>query len=95
MSLLLNTKTDALAALATTLTLPTNITYRLTVATYYLFCPRYSLKVSEVHTTLTNFKPRDWRFPIIYHALHGILPDDPREAVLVDEDLLNFTMMQW
>ena len=37
MSLLLNTKADALAALAATLALLVDTTYRLTVATYYSF----------------------------------------------------------
>jgi len=82
-SLLLNTKTDALAALAATLALPADTTYHLTVATYHLLCPRYSLEISEVHTTSTNFKLRNWRFPIIDYTLHGILPDDPKEVAFV------------
>ena len=41
---------DTLAALAATLTLPADTTYRLTVATRHLFCPKYGLEVSEVHT---------------------------------------------
>jgi len=56
---LLNTKIDALAALAATLALPADITYRLTVATCHLFCPKYSLEVCEVHITLTDFEPSD------------------------------------
>jgi len=65
MSHLLNTKADALATLAATLALPADTTYCLTVATHHLFCPKYSLEVSEVHKTSTNFEPRDWRFLII------------------------------
>jgi len=47
-SRLQNTKADALAALAATLTLPADTTYCL------------NLEVSEVHTTSTNFEPREW-----------------------------------
>jgi len=69
--------------LAATLALPADTSYRLTVATRYLLCPKYSPEVSEVHTTSTNFKPRDWRFPIVNYALHDILPREPREAVSI------------
>ena len=60
-----NTKADALATLTAKLTLPAHTTYRLTVATRHLFCLKYGLEISEVHTTSTNFESRDWRFPII------------------------------
>jgi len=53
-----NTKAEAV--LATTLTLPADISSHLTVATRHIFCPKYGLEVSEVHTISTNFKPRDW-----------------------------------
>ena len=82
-SRLQDTKADALAALAVTLALPADTSYHLTVATRHLFCPKYDLDVSEVHTISTNFELRDWWFSIIDYALHGILPDDPREAVFV------------
>jgi len=82
-SRLLNIKADALAVLVTTLALLADTTYHLTVATRHLFCPKYGLEVSEVHTTSTNIKPKDWRFLIIYYALHGILPNDPKEAASV------------
>ena len=78
-----NTKVDALAALAATLPLPADTRYHLTVATRHLFCLKYSLEISEVHTTSINFEPRDWWFPITDYALHNILPDDPTEAVSV------------
>jgi len=52
-------KADALAALATTLALSTNTSYRLTVPTLQLFCPEYSLKVNKVHATSADFEPRD------------------------------------
>ena len=54
-----NIKIDTLVELAATLALPTDTTYHLTVTTRYLFCPKYGLEVSKVHTILTNFKPRD------------------------------------
>jgi len=82
-SRLKNTKANYLAALAATLALPADTSYYLTVATRHLFCPKYDLEVSEVHTTSTNVEPRDWRFPIIDYALHDILPNDLREAASV------------
>ena len=69
--------------LAATLALPADRNHHLTVDTRHLFYLKYGLEVSEVHTTSTNFEPRDWRFPIIDYALHKILPDDPREAVSI------------
>jgi len=78
-----NTKADVLAVLAATLALSVDTTYRLTVTTHHLFYPKYGLEVSEVHTISTNFEPRDWRFLIIDYALHGILPDDPKEAASI------------
>jgi len=78
-----NTIADALAVLAVTLALSADTAYCLTVATCHLFCTKYDLGVSEVHTISTNFEPRDWRFSIIDYALHDILPDCPREAVSV------------
>jgi len=78
-----NIKVDALAALAPTLALPADARYCLTVATRYLFSLKHGIEVSEVHTTLANFEPRDWRFLIIHYPLYGILLDDPREAVSV------------
>jgi len=76
-----NTKADVLTVLAATLALLADITYRLTIVTRHLFCPKYGVEVSEVHTTSTIFELRDWRFSIIDYALHDILPNDPREAV--------------
>jgi len=87
-SRLLNTKEDALSALAATLALPLHTNYHLTVATSHLFCPKYSLKVSKVHTTSINFEPRDWRFSIIDYALHGVLPNDPKQAASVRYSIL-------
>jgi len=82
-SRLQNTKADALAVLTATLTSPTDSSNYLTVATRHLFCPKYSLDVSEVHTISTTFEPRDWQFPIIDYALYGILPGDPKEATSI------------
>ena len=85
---------DALAALAATLALPIDTTYHLTVATRHLVCPKHVLKTKEVHSISTDFEPRDWRFPLIDYALHDILPDDPKEAASIREDLFIFTMIQ-
>ena len=80
MSHLLNSKADALDALAATLALPAYSIYCLTMATRHLFYSKYDLEVHEVHIISTNFKLRDWRFAIIDYAMHGILPYDPKEA---------------
>jgi len=82
-SRLQNIKADTLAALAAILTLPVYTSYFLMVATHHLFHLKYSLEVSEVHITSTTFEPRDWSFPILDYALHGILPDDPKEAASI------------
>ena len=55
-SRLQNIKADALAAPAATLALPVNTSYRLTVATNQLFCPKYSLEVNEVHTIFSKLQ---------------------------------------
>jgi len=89
-----NTKADALAALAATLTLPIDITYHLTVATRYLVCPKQVLKTKEIHSISTDFEPRDWRFSLIDYALHDILLDDPKKRHLSDECLSIFTIIQ-
>jgi len=78
-----NIKTDALAALASTLALAIDATYHLTVVARCLFCPKHMLGTSEVHATSIGFEPRDWRFSIIDYALHDILPDDPKEAASI------------
>jgi len=78
-----NTKADALAALATTLALPVNTKYHLTVATRHLVCSKHILRTKEVYNISTNLEPRDWRFPLIDYALHGLLPDDPKEAASI------------
>ena len=60
-----------------------------------IFCVKYGLRVSEVHITLTNFEPRDCRFSIIDHALHGILPDDPNDAASIRRISPRSTIRQW
>jgi len=94
-SCLQNIMADALAVLAPTLALSADTSYHLMVATRHLSCLKYGLEVSEVHTISTNFEPRDWRFPIIDYVLHGILPNDSREAVSVRCRSTDSTMMQW
>ena len=78
-----NTRAKALAALAATLALPIDTTYHLTVATRHLVCSKHVLKTKEVHVTSIDIEPKDWRFPFIDYALHGILPDDPKEAASI------------
>ena len=85
-----NTKADTLAALAAMLALPIDITYHFTVATRHLVGPKHVLKTKEVHSISTDFKPRDWRFPLIDYALHGLLLDDPKEAASIRRRSLRF-----
>jgi len=63
-SRLQNTKADALDALATTLALPIDATYHLTVAARCLFCLKYALETNEVHAISTGFEPRDL---VVFH----------------------------
>ena len=67
-----NTKADTLAELAVTLALPIDTTYHFMVATRRLVCSKHVLKTNEVHVTSIGFEPRDWQFPLIDYALHGI-----------------------
>ena len=60
-----NTKADALAALATTLALPVDTEYHLTVTTRHLVCSKHMLRTREVYNVSTDLEPRDWRFPLI------------------------------
>lgn len=55
-----------------------------------LLCLKYEHKIelnsgnkweaNETHTIGFEFELRDWRFPYIDYVLHGILPEDPKEA---------------
>jgi len=85
-----NTKADALAALAATLALPIDVTHLLMVAARLLVCPKHVLETNEVHATSIGFEPRDWRFSIINYALHGILPDAPKEEASIRRRSLRF-----
>ena len=85
-----NTKADALAALATTLALPVDTEYHLTVATRHLVCSKHMLRTKEVYNISTDLKPRDWRFSFIDYALHGLLPDNPKEAASIRRRSLCF-----
>ena len=78
-----NTKADALAALATTLALPVDTEYHLTVPTRHLVCSKHMLRTREVYNVSTDLEPRDWRFPLIDYALHDLLPDDPKVAASI------------
>jgi len=85
-----NTKADSLAALAITLALPADTEYHLTVETRHLVCSKHMLRTREVYNVSTDLEPRDWRFPLIDYALHGLLPDDPKEAASVRRRSLRF-----
>ena len=89
-----NTRVDALPALATTLALPVDTKYHLTVATQHLVCSKHMLRTKEVYNISTDLEPRDWRFSLIDYALHGLLPDNPKEATSTGEGLSAFTMIQ-
>jgi len=79
-----------LAALATTLALPIDTTYHLTVATRRLVSPKSVLETNKVYVTSIGFKPRDWRFPLIDYVLDDILLDDPKEAASIRRRSLHF-----
>jgi len=85
-----NTRADALAALVTTLALPVDTKYHLTVATRHLVCSKHMLRTKEVYNISTDLEPRDWRFPLIDYALHGLLLDDPKEAASIRRRSLRF-----
>jgi len=85
-----NTKADALAALATTLALPVDTEYHLTVTTRHLVCSKHMLRTREVYNVSTDLEPKDWRFPLINYVLHGLLPDDPKEATSIRRRSLRF-----
>jgi len=48
------------------------------------------LRAKEVYNILTNFEPRDWLFFLIDYVLHGLLPDDPKEAASIRRRSLRF-----
>ena len=56
---LYNARANALAVFVATLTLPVDTSYCLMIVTRHLFCPKYNLEVSEVHTASANFESRD------------------------------------
>jgi len=85
-----NTRAEALAALATTLALLADIEYHLTVATRHLVYSKHMLRTREVYNFSTDLEPRDWRFSLIDYALHGLLPDDPKEAASIRRRSLRF-----
>ena len=78
-----NTRANALSALATTLALLVDTEYHLAVATRHLVCSKHILRTREVYNISTDLELRDWRFSLIDYALHGLLPDDPKEAASI------------
>ena len=89
-----NTTADALAALATTLALPVDTKYHLTVTTRHLICSKHMLRTKEVYNISTDLELRDWRFFLIDYALHGLLWMTLKKWQLSDEGLFVFTMIQ-
>ena len=85
-----NPRAHALTALATTLTLPDDTKYHLTVATRHLVCSKHMLRTKEVYNISTDLEPRGWRFPLIDYALHGLLSDNPKEAASIRRRSLRF-----
>jgi len=95
-----NTHADALASLAASLTLPAGATEKVLVYSHDLYCPKLALKnnqipagnlqVEEILETSIGPGLRNWRFPYIDYALHGILPDDPKEAAAIKKKAPKF-----
>ena len=48
------------------------------------------LRTREVYNISIDLEPRDWRFPLIDYALHGLLPDNPKEATSIRRRSLRF-----
>jgi len=85
-----NTRANALAALATMLALPIDAKYYLIVTTRHLVCSKHMLRTKEVYNISTDLEPRDWQFSFNDYALHGLLPDDPKEAASIRRRSLHF-----
>ncbi|XP_020263098.1 uncharacterized protein LOC109839075 [Asparagus officinalis] len=90
-----NTYADVLAALAVSLAQPPETKQFVMVRTHQLFIPIYDADdreedIKEVHLTQVEFKPREWRFPIIDYILHGILPEDVKERDSIRKRVLRF-----
>ena len=60
------------------------------MATRRLVCSKQMLRTKDVYNISTDLKLRDWRFPLIDYALHGLLPDDPKEAASIRRRSLRF-----
>jgi len=81
------------ASLATFLALPVGATEKVLVYSHDLYCPKFALEDDQMPTgdlqvkktleTSVDSELRDWQFPYIDYALHGILPDDPKEATAI------------
>ena len=79
-----NTRADTLVALATTLALPVDNEYHLTVATRHLVCSKHMLRTRDVIISrrILNREIEDF---LIDYALHGLLPDNPKKRHLSGE----------
>ena len=87
-----NTRADALAALATILTLQVDTKYHLTVTTRHLVCSKHLLRTREVYNISTDLEPRDWRSSTMLYKVccRTIL----KKRHLSDESLSVFTTIQ-
>ena len=48
------------------------------------------LRTKEAYNISTDLEPKDWRFSLIDYALHGLLPDDLKEAAFIRRRSLRF-----
>jgi len=88
-----NAHTDALASLTASLALPASATKKVLIYNHDLYRPKFVLEDDQMPTgdlqvkkspeTSAGPELRDWRFPYIDYGLHGILPDDPKEASII------------
>jgi len=95
-----NAHADVLASLAASLAFPAGAAEKVLVYSYNLYCPKLSFEDDKIpagnlqikKTLVTSEGPelRDWRFSYIDYALYNILPDDPKEAVVIRRKALKF-----
>ena len=89
-----NTKANALVALATTLALPVDTEYHLTVATRHLVCSRHMLRTREVYNISTDLELRDWHFLSSTMLYMVCCQTILKKRHLSDEGLSVFTTIQ-
>ncbi|KAJ6839122.1 uncharacterized protein M6B38_316615 [Iris pallida] len=75
-----NLEADALASLAADLAVPIRRQNTIILLDRDLFCVKNNLYIEQSYITESSSQQRDWRSPFIDYAVHGILPEDPKEA---------------